>query len=514
MNKKVVIILIAVTLGVFALGTVAVEAVLSSILYKGSTAFLETMFQNRLETKTTKLSLLPFPALKVKNVIIHNPDSSGFEDAAALRIGKLKMSIDFFALFKKKVIIRSFVMKDCELLYEVNEDGVSNFEIIIEESLTYSTADGSTGNVEITTESSSDQTDTVADDYSSRSENHLEDSEWTFLIKKTKVKDVRIRYINHKAKSAYIFDDIDNNFYFLFDGPNELIETTNSLSVAGVTIKPEDKNSVVLDDARFTLFYDIKNDLKTDNFLINEISSSFNDLSFSLSGVIDSTINLKMKENKLPLKDVISALPAYYSKNIDKSRSKGTLSYSLVIGGDIEKPQFNFTLELDKGKIKYKDLPQEINDISMNLEISDRHFSLSDCSMQFGKSPLSMALNIDFDDTPEADGFLKGKLDLNKIRDVVRLSEGVSLAGTVSGDLGFNGKYRPDNLKDMQYRGELLFNDFQFTNSEFTGSFPGKVRRSPREIMTAYHQFFNSDKSSAEEAEAGTKEWINILLGE
>ncbi len=187
MNKKVVIILIGVALGVFALGTVALETVLSKILYKGSTAFLETMFQNRLETKTTKLSLLPFPALKVKNVIIHNPDSSGFEDAAALRVGMLKMSIDFFAIFKKKVIIRSFVMKDCELLYEVNEEGVSNFEIIIEESLTYSTADGSTGNVEITTESSSDQTDTVADDYSSRSENHLEDSEWTFLIKKTKV---------------------------------------------------------------------------------------------------------------------------------------------------------------------------------------------------------------------------------------------------------------------------------------------------------------------------------------
>lgn len=433
MNKKVVLIFLGIVGGIFALSAFAVETVLSSTFNKGSVAFLEQALQSRVESKTTKFSLLPFPTVTVKNFVVHNPDSLGFEDAAALRVGKLKMSIDLFSLFQKKFIVRSFVLKDCELLLEVNEEGVSNFETLMNQSLD-STADSTVTVNVVTSESDSLFFDTLSlvDTAGSSGGNIFEeDIEWVILVKKTKVKNIRIRYINRQSDAAYIFDDIDNQFYFLLDGPRKKLETSNKFSLSGVTIKPKGEDSELLDDVKFTLSYDIESDLSTNAFVINEIHSSFNDLEFSMSGVYDSSYSISSRVKKLPMKKVIAALPEYFTGDIDNAQSRGTITYSLDITGPAVDPEIELKIEVEDGEIQYRNRSKAVRDIELDLDVTEKSVNLSNFSFLLGSDPVKMTFELENRDIPEAKGFLRGRVNLDSLNTVIKVPENLTLAGSV-----------------------------------------------------------------------------------
>lgn len=518
MNKKVVLIFLGIVFGIFALSAFAVETLLSSTFNKGSMAFLEEALQSRVESKTTKVSLLPFPTVTVKNFVIHNPDSLGFEDAAALRVGKLKMSIDFFALFQKKFIVRSFVLKNCELLLEVNEDGISNFESLIEQSLDSVEVDSSiTVNV-VTSESDSVYFDTLSmiDTTSSSGGNLLEeDIEWVFLVKKTKVKNIRIRYINHKTNAAYIFDDIDNRFYFLLNGPNKRMETTNTFSLSGVTIKPKNKESEVLDDVKFTLAYDIESDLTGSNIIINDISSSFNELEFSMSGVYDSALVVSSKVEKLPLKKVIAALPEYYTEGIDNSKSKGVITYSLDIKGSIEEPEIDFKVDITDGEIQYRDRPNSLRNIDLDLDVTGKNVNLSNFSLLIGDDPIAMKFELERNDTPEVKGFLRGSVNFDSLSSVMPIPEDITIGGVVKSDLRWKGTYSKESLNDLRLRGDVVFSDFVYAGSETKKLVIADVKRSGADLVISCEQFFSNDSIGEKELlSLSDEELFTILLGE
>ncbi len=225
-------------------------------------------------------------------------------------------------------------------------------------------------------------------------------------------------------------------------------------------------NISYLRDASLNFKADLDIDLAGRKFAFKENEIKLNNLTLNFNGFVamsgeDIQIDMGFESPKSNFKDILSMIPAIYKKDFDQLKTEGELAFQGKIQGIYNKtkiPSFDIGLTVNNGMFQYSQMPAPVKQVTIDLRISNPGDKLDDAVVELKKFHLEM-LNEPIDaqliartleSDPEVNGFVRGKINLGELRNVVPLGDSVKLEGLVAADFKFAGKKTALDNKQIQ----------------------------------------------------------------
>lgn len=292
---------------------------------------------------------------------------------------------------------------------------------------------------------------------------------------------------------AMKYDDHTSNMFVELEGLNHTLRGNFTLEDVDVsTVTSIERLRFVLDG--ITMLSDVRADAEVD-LLFNQPSfsidfkegsyASLNELSLNLFGnitmpeeVIDMDLTFKTPSSEL--KPLISLIPAYYMADFDGLDVTGTFDLNGTLKGtyDGERelyPAMNITMKGKNGRIRYPDLPSEINNLMLYAAIKHPGGDLDKLTLnvfQFSMIMAGQAFNASFAlATPLSDPSVSlnanGKLNLGDLMNVVPLDEEMDINGLADVDVKFSARLSDvenENYDNIIAYGKGELTDFRYAD--------------------------------------------------
>ncbi len=222
----------------------------------------------------------------------------------------------------------------------------------------------------------------------------------------------------------------------------------------------------------------INADLDKMRFDILDNKFRINKLVLALDGFLQMNQNsydmdLSFATNDNQFKDLLSLVPSVYTKDYADIKTSGALKlggYAKGIYSDNQLPAFNLNLNIDNASVQYPDLPTAITQIFVNLNIDNKdgvddhtvidlkRFDLDLAGNPFSAQYLTKTPISD----PYIDGFVKGKIDFDKLKDAIPL-DSMSISGLMTIDLTMKGNLSTienEKYDEFDAKGNIALENF------------------------------------------------------
>jgi len=221
-----------------------------------------------------------------------------------------------------------------------------------------------------------------------------------------------------------------------------------------------------LSDAKATLDATFDIDMKNYKYTFKQNELVLNDLPLSVDGWMampheDIDMDLKWAVKKTDFKYLVALIPGAYTKDFKDLKSSGTIALDgLVKGtyGENKMPAFTVNLKVDNGMFKYPSLPSAVNNVNIDLHVSNPDgvtdhtvIDLKKMHVELGTEPFDARLHVT---TPVSDanidGAVKGTVNLANIKNFIPQQTGTELNGIVKADVSMKGRY--SSIERQQYQ--------------------------------------------------------------
>jgi hypothetical protein len=196
-------------------------------------------------------------------------------------------------------------------------------------------------------------------------------------------------------------------------------------------------------------------DLAKSIYTFKENEFAVNDFKFGMNGSIEMPADdIKMditygaKETKF--KNLLSLIPAIYSKDFDKIETDGTIAFDGWVKGvynETTMPGFGLTTLINNGYFKYPDLPESVKNVNMDLKLENKDgvidhtlVNLKTFHMEMGKNPVDARFLMTQMNPYDIDANVLAKLNLEDVQKFYPI-EGTMLKGVFGMDVKCKGKY-------------------------------------------------------------------------
>lgn len=211
-----------------------------------------------------------------------------------------------------------------------------------------------------------------------------------------------------------------------------------------------------LNKAELAADMNIDADLENSKFTFSENSFRLNAIKAALDGWIALTdagmdMDVKLRSNEIGFKEVLSLVPAIYSKDFAGLKTDGKATLNAWAKGSLQGentfPQFEVDFDVKNAMFKYPSLPAGVDNINVSAKITNPGGSadntivnVNPLSFVMAGNPFAIQATVK---NPVSDMLFdvaaKGKLDLGKIKDIYPL-ENMQLNGIVDADMSVNGR--------------------------------------------------------------------------
>lgn len=242
-----------------------------------------------------------------------------------------------------------------------------------------------------------------------------------------------------------------------------------------------------LSNAETKIDADIQIDNKTGTYTFRNGKAWLNNLELALQGffrlVNDSTygMDISFKAPSTQFRDLLSLVPAIYKQDFSKIKTEGTAAFDGFVKGTYspkQMPAFGLHLAVKNGFFQYPDLPKPVKNIQLSLNVSNPDgvpdhtiVDMPAGHLEMDNTPLDLRLLVK---TPVSDlyvdGAAKGKLDLSKITQFMKLEPGTKLSGLLDADITAKGNMSA--IEKQQYErfyaaGTLLVNNLLYSSKDY-----------------------------------------------
>ena len=232
---------------------------------------------------------------------------------------------------------------------------------------------------------------------------------------------------------------------------------------------------------------DIQVDSKTNKYSFKTDKITLNELKLTSEGffqlVNDSVYNMDIKYDapSTDFKNILSLIPAIYQKDFSTVKTSGKALFNGFVKGTYSSkqiPAYNLNLEVKDGFFQYPDLPKPVKNINFSVKVDNpdgitdhtivnipqAHIEMDNDPFDFHllvKNPLSDMY---------IDGAAKGKLDLSKVAQLVKLEAGTKLSGLINADVSVNGSVAA--IQKKQYEkfnaaGTINLDNFFYASKDY-----------------------------------------------
>ena len=277
-------------------------------------------------------------------------------------------------------------------------------------------------------------------------------SSFRLQIKDFSIEDAEIVYADDSTKMYFATRPLD----LRLKGDMTASETDLDLTLDAAGVEFAMGGTKFLNKAEFEMKSVIAADLANSRYTLSHNSLRLNAIELSLDGWVQTgddsmSMDLTMNSSKVKFKDILSMIPAFYTKDFKNLSAAGDLTLAAWVKGEMKGdrlPAFNLKLDVANGNFKYEALPKSVDNINIAAVVSNNGGTLDATKVDVPKFTLTMAgnsLSGSFSAaTPMSDLQFKaaanGKVDLGAIKDVYPLDEGIALKGLVTADLSVAGR--------------------------------------------------------------------------
>lgn len=212
-----------------------------------------------------------------------------------------------------------------------------------------------------------------------------------------------------------------------------------------------------LNHAELELNSVIAADIANSRYTLSNNTLRLNAIELSLDGWVDMSddeamaMDLTVNSSKVNFKDILSMIPAFYTKDFKNLTASGDLSLGAWVKGEMRGdnlPAFNLKMDVSNGSFKYAALPKSVDNINISASVANDGGSIDATRVDVPKFGLTMAgnsLTASFSAaTPVSDlqfkAAAKGKVDLGAVKEVYPLDEDINLQGLITADISAAGR--------------------------------------------------------------------------
>jgi len=392
-------------------------------------------------------SNFPNITLSLENVSLSGVGD--FEGDTLVKAKSADATLNLIQLLKGNYEISKINLKEASIYAKVLEDGRVNWDVV-----------------------KADAEDTAQD------AEVTGDSSFSMKLQKVALDNCKLIYDDQQAGMKVIFSDWDGNLSGDFTADNTVLKTNSTIDEVSFVmdgipylLKVKGVANATLDaDMNSLKFSFVDSELK-----LNEVKTSI-DGSVAMVGEEGMDFDLTLNAPDTQFKDILSILPSMYTDDFKNIKTSGTASLSGCLKGLMEGeqyPAFDFKLIVNDAMFQYPSLPKSVNNINVNMDISNKGGSLDNTVIDISKfdftmggNPFSASLNVS---TPMSDpnlkAHIKGLIDLAMIKEVYPLESGTELNGRMTADL--NIATRMSSIEREQYQnvnasGSLKLNNMTY----------------------------------------------------
>ncbi len=277
-------------------------------------------------------------------------------------------------------------------------------------------------------------------------------STFRLSIRDFRINNAEIRYEDDSMKMSFSTAPLD----LLLKGDMTADQTDLNLRATAKQMNFSMDGIRMLNGAEAELDAVISADLKNNRYTLSDNKLRLNAIEMNLDGWVelrDETIAMDLTAgcDKVQFKDILSMIPAFYTKDYRGLQAGGELSMSAWVRGEMEGsdfPAFEVKTAVKDGSFQYAALPKAVTNINVNARVANPGGVLDKTEVEVSKFTMHMAGNdllASFYATNLlTDPFFRvgadGRVDLGAIREVYPLEEGIQLGGIVTADIKLSAR--------------------------------------------------------------------------
>lgn len=257
----------------------------------------------------------------------------------------------------------------------------------------------------------------------------------------------------------------------------------------------------LLSDAESEFEASIDADLANGRYTFSENRLRLNAIELTLDGWAetgDESLNLDMRAacEEVQFKDVLSLVPALYTRDYRGLQASGELSMSLWAKGEMRGgtlPAFEFKTEVRDGSFRYASLPAGVTDIGLDLSVTNPGGTMDRTEVDLSEFGFTMAGNrvaatlyaTHLASDPTFRASASGRVDLGTVGKAYPLEKGTELGGRIAVDAQVSG--RMSDIEKNRYdklgaKGTLVVEELGLTLPQLPDV---KIRRAAATISPA-----------------------------
>ena len=383
------------------------------------------MLNAKVEFAELNISLLRhFPKASLSLIDFSVIGVDEFEGQTLVAGERIDVAVDIFSIFGESFEVSKVWLLSPEIHGVIAKNGVANWDIMKE----------------------SGEAEVVAEEQSS------EPSSFSLSLKQLAIENAKVYYTDNTSAMHFHTAPVSLSL----SGDLSAANTTLNLSASAADITFTLGSDSFASGVTATLNGSVGADLVANRYTLSSLQLAVNSVKAALDGWValegdDVVIDITLDCSDNNFKDILSLVPAFYTKEFKNLTAAGEVSLTGAVKGRMSGesyPAFNLKLKVADGSFKYADLPKSVSAINILAAVENKGGSLdatkvdvSRFGASFGGQSFAATLKAS---TPLSDlNFAvtaKGKVDLGAIKDIYPL-EDMALAGIITADASASGKF-------------------------------------------------------------------------
>lgn len=197
-------------------------------------------------------------------------------------------------------------------------------------------------------------------------------------------------------------------------------------------------------------------DLAQKRFTFSDNRLRLNAIELTLDGWVELDedavkMDVRAGSDRVQFKDVLSLVPAFYTREFRNLSAGGELSMSLWARGEMrgaQLPAFELKTEVRDGSFQYSSLPGAVTGINIAARVANPGGVMDKTEVDLSKFTLQMAGNslsaafyaTNLASDPLFRGSASGRVDLGAVKEVYPLEKGTQFGGQITADVKLSGR--------------------------------------------------------------------------
>lgn len=209
-------------------------------------------------------------------------------------------------------------------------------------------------------------------------------------------------------------------------------------------------------DTKTSIDADVEVNNKNGTYSFNTDDIRLNDLKVSGKGLIKTVgdsaydMDISFKAPSTDFKNILSLVPSIYQKEFSKVKANGNAIFSGFLKGiysSTQMPAYNLDMEVKDASFQYTDLPKPVKDINFTGKLSNADgkpdnmvIDIRNGHINIDNEPFDFRFLVQHPSTDMyVDAAAKGKLDLSKVSQFMKLDKDTKLSGLLNADVNVKG---------------------------------------------------------------------------